>query len=233
MVISSQKKALLEKGKMDLEGLIRDTPGSVVTSMLKSSNKKDTERILTAAGELTDSQVKSITDDKEIDNDLRNKFFGARSAQVVETLKKREGKATLAEVIGKADGADLKAIGFDKAYENAVNLTAKQIEDWKELTPTQKERLKSKRKNDLEGIFKSDPINGPKEIFEKRVTNDTERSKLSKDILTHPQSAQYMNKNVLTKILDNNKIDAASRADIKKYVLAWYEPGGPGASCST
>jgi hypothetical protein len=98
-------------------------------------------------------------------------------------------------------------------------LSAKQIEDWKDLTVTEKDLLKQKRKDSLSTEF--DSGNAAGRLF-KRISNDTERAKLPDTILTHADAAQYLNTNVLAKIVDNDSINETHRRQIKQNVMDYH-----------
>ncbi len=202
-----------------LERALQETHPSVIADMAKGS---DLELIKNVSGELTDAQWKAIQDEKEIDVETKKSLNEPRAAQIIERLGRihaSDTKATLDKTIHKADASELKAIGLTGVLPYAEYLTSKQIDDWKDLTTTEKGELKAQRKAGLIKTFKSE--DGAKKIFE-RFTSDTERSKLPDSILNDKKSINYLNKNVLTKIVDNDGITDETRSQIKSKILEYY-----------
>lgn len=125
--------------------------------------------------------------------------------------------------IGKADASDLEALDFNTLLQHAGHLSSKQIDDMKGLTPTAKKTLKDARNTALIEEFRGGPsatqaTMSSANAFFRRVTSDAERAKLPVEILTDKEAAQNLNANVLTKILDNDSIDAQARTRIKNNV---------------
>ena len=213
-----------------MERAVKDASSAQILEMFKD----DKDKINSIAGELSDSQVKAIMEDKEIDDATKGKFAQARSTKIQERLTNPAtagaARANIADVIGKADSSELSALGFETAKTNAGKLSAKQIEDWKDLTTTEKTQLKNARKDQLWAEFSTPGptgVPGPKRLFD-RIKNDEERSKLPDEILKNALSAEFLNTNVLTKIVDNPGISDADRATIKGHVMAKYPPIAPG-----
>jgi len=212
--------------RIAMEKAVRNASSGQILEMVKDSDDK--KKIISAAGELSDGQFKAIMDDKEIDDVTKKAIGQARGTQVEARLIAAGVTATnatpaIADIIGKADISELNALGFDKAFANAGKLSAKQIDDWKDLTPTEKTQIKTERKNQLETEFGVNGANAAA-LFT-RIKSDEERSKLPDSILKDAAAAQYLNTNVLTKIVDNNGISDMDRQTIKAAVLAQYPVG--------
>lgn len=216
----------------DKERAIADAPNTQLLEMLKSEEGKG--YILANAGKLSTSQYEALDKSDEIDDSFRTQMGQNRGDQISERLMTNNGttpRASIEEVIGKADVSDLKAIGFGKALIHAGKLSAKQIEDWKDLTPSEKNQIKDARKAQLKNEFgfdqASQTVTGAHAaaLF-KRINTDDERSKLSVDILGHVKSAEYLNTNVLTKIVDNPGITDTDRTAIKTIVMNYHNAAG-------
>ena len=139
-------------------------------------DESSSELIVNNAGMLSKSQYEAIVKSDEVTDEFRKKLAQKRGEQIKERLiadNKKKDTDTLAEVIGKADTSELEALGFEEVKKVAGKLSAKQIDDWKDLTPTEKNQLKAERKTQLIDEFKQDS-----EKFFERVNNDEERSKL-------------------------------------------------------
>ena len=202
------------------ERAIADASSPQLLEMIKEDEGKDL--IMENAGRLSKSQYEAIVKSEDIDDEFRKKLAQRRGEQITQRLiednRNKDGSETkLEHVIGKADTSELEAIGFEKVKTVAGKLSARQIDDWKDLTPTEKNQLKGERKRQLDAEFKENPG----KLFE-RITSDEERSKLPDSILTDEKAIPYLNTNVLTKIVDNNSITAGQRAEIKERVLNHY-----------
>lgn len=236
--IENFKRKPTEENRQAMERALRDAPTSQIVEMAKSSS--DRALLESVAGNLSDSQWKAISDDKEISDKIKSNLGGKRGAGVAENLKRvHKDKAKdaaapggiralsavpLSEVIHKADASELKAIGLKDAVANAEYLSDKQISDWKDLTPSEKAELKGARKEQLVKKYKE---SGGSSVIFKRFENDTERSKLPKEILTDAGATLYMNKNVLSKMVDNDTLGESDRATIKNNILTRYPAGSP------
>jgi hypothetical protein len=226
--------------KIDMERAVLDASNATVLEMIKG---KDKAQIMAVAGILSDSQAKAIAEDKEIDETVKKAFSDARASQVETRLTQKVGQvgelqadgtpvidpatgqpkmraATTADAVAKADVSELKTIGFETVLKNAGFVSAKQIEDWKDLTPTEKDLLKGERKKALIQDFQS----GAGRFF-KRIENDSERAKLPKEILTDANTVSYLNTNVLSKIVDNESITETERNLIKQNILSSFPQG--------
>lgn len=224
------------------EKAMRDASSAQLIEMIEHHQEKD---IINNAGLLSDSQFKAITDSDKVDDATKAKIASERSTQTAKRVKLNNEKqkkdaagnlmydangdpivTDLPDVIGKADSSELKAIGFDKMLENngelAGKLSAKQIEDWKDLTPSEKQHIKKVRKDALTAEFNNGA--GAKLLFE-RIANDVEISKLSVDeILANKDSVVHLNQNILSKIVENVD-DATERKKIKDTIVTHYTPG--------
>ena len=153
--------------------------------------------------------------------DARAKLFMKRHNVDQETTTGGVTTSSGAGKIGKADAKELESMDFNVLLKHANHLSMKQIDDMKDLTPTAKSSLKDARKALLIAEFK--PVGGVStptsaSAFFARITNDTEISKLPAEILTDAEAAQHFNANILTKIIDNDSINAADRTKIKSNV---------------
>jgi hypothetical protein len=197
------------------ERALADASNAQILEMLKEDDSK--KLLMENAGKLSTSQFDAVVKSEDIDDKYRGDLGAQRAKQIGDRLRQNpDGGEPLdmASVIGKADIADLKALGFETAVKHAGMLSAKQIEDWKDLTPSEKGQIKAARKKQIGDEFKTDPD----KLF-KRISSDEERSKLSDDILTDEKAAPHLNNNVLTKIVDNNGITQAQRSLIKGNVI--------------
>ncbi|QQR64715.1 type IV secretion system protein [Candidatus Kaiserbacteria bacterium] len=172
---------------------------------------------------------------EDLDDGKKEELRGQRSTAVQNRLiaaedRKRKASATpsapavaatIQDVIGKADGKDLDAMGFDTVLSHAGQLSTKQVDDMS-LTPTAKTRLKDARKAALIAEFNTGGAGaGAGDLF-KRITSETERAKLPGEILKDSGAAPYLTQQVLTKMLDNESVLASDRAAIKTNVeTAW------------
>lgn len=209
-----------EDNRKAMERQVKDAPTSHIVEMAKSS--KDRKFVEAVAGELTESQWKAITDDKEINDKIKKDLGGKRGSQVEERLLRINEKDKLEEAIHKADISELKSLGLDKVLPFAEFMTSKQIEDWKDLTPTEKSQIKKARKTQLEARFLE--AGGASTVFN-RFKSDTERSKLPTEILTSGAATLYLNKNVLTKIVDNDGISDDDRTVIREKIEMRFPAG--------
>jgi hypothetical protein len=202
------------------ERAIADASNAQLLEMLKDDGGQ--KLIKENAGKLSTSQFEAVVKSEDITDSYRTELGATRGEQIATRLRTdAQGNVVgLGEVISKADVSELKALGFTTAYDNAGKLSAKQIEDWKDLTPTEKTQLKAKRKSDLETEF--DLGTGAPALFT-RIKNDEERSKLPDSILTHPAAAIHLNTNVLAKIIDNGGINEDHRKTIRENVLNHHQ----------
>ena len=214
------KQAILDASTdIDRETAVAKADGGTIIEMLKTDTGQNA--LYTNAGSISDDKMKEIMKSDDVAPEVKKKLTENRKSQVSSNLieEHHEGGAaaggTIEDVIHKASTSELKTIGFDTAYENAAILSAKQIEDWKDLTSSQERHLKKKRNDDLVAAF-NEP-RGADTIFN-QFKKDTERSKLPKDILTSPNSVKYLNKNVLTKIVDNDGIEDTDRTTIRRNI---------------
>ena len=157
---------------------------------------------------------------KVIDAANNNPLFGANIllSHGGTTSTDKDGYFTVD--CSKASVITISFIGYETVSKHAGILSAKQIEDWKDLTPSEKTELKAKRKSALISEFGIDGVNAEK-LF-KRISSDEERSKLPDVILKDIASAEYLNTNVLSKIVDNPGITADDRKIIKEKILEYY-----------
>lgn len=227
-----------------MERAVIDASNSHLLEIMKDGDK---QQIMAVAGTLSESQAKAIMEDKEIDDATKAAFAGKRSEQIAKRLMEAnqaqqtdpttnqptvdaDGKpimraGTMEEVISKADSSELKAIGYAEMMKDngrlASKLSSKQIDDWKDLTPSEKQQLKSSRKEGLKNEFNAHVNTGTTEKFFKRIGNDTEISKLPVDILSSPDAAKHLNKNILSKMVDNIE-NTDDRQKIKTAILDHY-----------
>ncbi len=236
--IHNIEHALAGPDQIAKEKAMRDASSAQLIEMIHHGQEK---AIIENAGLLSDSQTKALMEDKGVDDALRTKLGQARGEQIAKRLIKdnqthqKDAAGNLMydaagepimggmpEVISKADTSELKAMGFDEALKHAGKLTAKQIEDWKDLTRTERDKIKKERKSQLETEFNGGA--GAADLF-KRIRSDEEKSKLPDSILKDPHAAPYLNTNVLAKIVDNNGITDADRATIKANVMGPFGTG--------
>ncbi len=192
-------------------------------------------------GNLSSSQFDSVMKSKpeDLDDKKKENLRTVRATAVENRLIENENRkraagvapgapapaaATIEDVMGKADGKDLDALGYNTVYENAGVLTSKQIDDMSSLTPTSKARLKEKRSRDLIDLYHSAGSASARAVFDN--FKDVEAAKLPKEILVDPGAAEYLNVNILNKILDNDGLTAADRTTIKTNVQG-YHAGRP------
>ncbi len=239
-----------------MQRAIKDASSAQILEMMKDKDDKEQIMHMAVAGELSDSQVKAIMDEKDggIDDATKATLGATRGAAIATRLAANKGKvdatdalgnvildangnvekrdATIADAIDKADASELGSIGFEKVLPYAGKLTAKQIEDWKDLTPTEKTQLKAARKTALETAFGGiDPATGGTNAanFLKGIRSAEERSKLPDSILLHPLTAPHLDTNTLTKIVDNPGLGPTELADIKAKVMGAHPQPLPGA----
>jgi hypothetical protein len=214
------KQAILDATTdIDRETAVAKADGGTIIEMLKTETGRTA--LYNNAGSINDDKMKEIMKSDDVTPEVKKTLTENRKSQVSSNLVEEHhtgGAAaggTIEDVIHKASASELKTMGFDTAYENAALLSAKQIDDWKDLTPSQKRHLKKKRNDELITIF-----NGPRgaDTVFNQFKKDTERSKLPKDILTNPDSVQYLNKNVLTKIVDEDGIEDTDRTLIRQNI---------------
>jgi hypothetical protein len=216
------------------EKAVRDASSAQLIEMIHHGQE---ELIIKNAGLLSDSQAKALMEDKGVDDELRNKLASARGSQIAEQLIKRNISTTgggtttptMDGVISKADTSELKAIGYDELMRDdpthgilATKLTAKQIDDWKDLTATEKSEIKKVRNAALESDFGGiDPATGGTNAaaFIANIKNVEERSKLPVSILTHEKLAPHLDINTLTKMVDHPGLGAAELKAIKESVI--------------
>ncbi len=216
------------KATAELERVLRETHPTTITNTLKNDGDGAT-LISSIAGELTDSQLKAINDDKEIDVGTKSTIDSNRSTQTIERLgrmysENKSPTANLQNTIHKAAASELGAIGLEEVIKHAEYLSAKQIEDWKDLTPSEKANLKQAREAQLKETLATPA--GAETIYN-RFKSDIERSKLPKDILLSGASSLYLNKNVLTHIIDNPGMTGDDRAKIKELIKMRYPSDTP------
>ncbi|MFT7507136.1 MAG: hypothetical protein ACI92I_000275 [Acidimicrobiales bacterium] len=220
----SQQAIISASTPIERETAVAKAVGSDLVEMTKT--KEGRKALIANAGSISDDKMKEIMK-SDASPEIKDKLSKARKTQVSDNLVVEHGSgpgSTLEDVIHKADSSELKTIGFDVAHDNAARLTSKQIEDWKDLTPTQKRYLKKKRADDLVAVFNGHSGGSPSAIFN-QFKNDTERSKLPKDILTNSNSVQYLNKNILTKIVDDDGIEDTDRRLIRQNIEGAFPAG--------
>ncbi len=172
---------------------------------LEELDQKEREKIVDF---MTSSQFEGLQKSAELSDTDKSELSRARAGAV-------RGRVTAAGGIHKASGKDLDALDFDTdVVANAGILSSKQIDDMT-LTQSAKAHLKKARQDALTAEY--DGGTGAATLFG-RITNDAERAKLSPDILTDSNAAQYFTINTLTKILDNDDLTEAHRATIKANV---------------
>lgn len=231
----------IKAGGTDMERAVKDASSAQIVEMFKDDNDK----IISVAGNLTDSQVEAINKDDAIDDNEKNKLNEARGIAVGKRLvsnkgdddgnvddlkddgsvdidpatgKNKKRKATLDDGIGKASTSELQSLGFKTILKHAGKLSSKQIDDLK-LVPTEKKQLDDQRKIDHKKEFDKNPKG-----FFTRISNDTERSKLDISILNSKEAIPYLNTKVLAKIVsDNDGISNEQRKGIKQSVLSYHE----------
>lgn len=218
--ISNITAGLKSDDSIKRERAIADASNAQLSEMIKDDEGK--RLIMENADKLSKSQYEALIKSDDVTDEFRKKIAQKRGEQIEQRLitsnPNKDGSQTLLEdVIGKADTSELEAIGFEKVKTVAGKLSAKQVDDWKDLTPTEKNQLKAERKKQLENEFKANPD----KLFE-RITSDEERSKLPDSILTDENAIPHLNTNVLTKIVDNNGITQKHRAEIKERVLEYH-----------
>ncbi len=216
-----------DTAKMEMEQAMNSASTEQTLALLKK-HKGEAERSV-ILGNLSASQFDGLmkVDAEKLDDSEKNKLRQTRSTAVQQRLVDTENRkevaagraptATIASVIGKADAKDIDAIGFDEAYKHAGRLTSKQIDDMS-LSTTAKARLKDKRKADLITEFNTGGAGAGASTLFGRITSETERAKLPGDILKDYASARFLTQGVLTKMLDNDSVEATDRATIKGHV---------------
>lgn len=216
-----------DTAKMEMEQAMNSASTEQTLALLKK-HKGEAERSV-ILGNLSASQFDGLmkVDAEKLDDSEKNKLRQTRSTAVQQRLVDTENRkevaagraptATIASVIGKADAKDIDAIGFDEAYKHAGRLTSKQIDDMS-LSTTAKARLKDKRKADLITEFNTGGAGAGASTLFGRITSETERAKLPGDILKDSASAKFLTQGVLTKMLDNDSVEATDRATIKGHV---------------
>ncbi len=210
----AQQSVLNATTAIDRETAVAKADAPVLIEMLET--EKGRKVLYNNAGSVSDEKMKEIMKSDDVAPEVKKMMTEKKKAQVSENLiEEHKSGDAIGDVLNKASVSELKTIGFDTAHENASSLTSKQIEDWEDLTPTQKRSLKKKRSDDLISAFETPT--GPKAIFT-HFKNDTERSKLPKEILSNTDSVEYLNKNILTKLVDNDGIEDGDRRIIRKNI---------------
>lgn len=221
-----------EEARIAFEEAMSDASNSQIIDLLK----KDSSRVWTSeflpkiASKLTEAQFKAIMD-SDVPDALKNKIAGERSSQLENDLIERANRLRgendpeieqLSQIIHKLDAKELNALGYEKILKQDLEsfLTSKQIEDWKDLTPTQKDRLKQNRKEDL--VNRYDGSYASRQQMFEQISTAAERAKLPKEILTRKETAEFIDTNVLAKILDNDSLSTADLTKIKENVRAYY-----------
>jgi len=221
---TTQQEIINATTDIDRETAVAKADAPTLIEMTKTAAGR--KALHDSAGSLSDDKMKEIMKSDDVTPEIKESLSKARKNLVSTNLVEEHhtggvaAGGTIEDVIHKADASELKTIGFDTAYENAALLTSKQIEEWKDLTPSQKRQLKKKRDADLFTLFTSHPDH----LFN-QIKSDTERSKLSKEILTHSNATQYLNKNILTKIVDNDGIEDGDRRSIRTKIENLHAAG--------
>ncbi len=215
--------------KIAMERALADSSGEQVLSMAKSFKKGSAEYNAFVGG-LSSNQFENLMKTKveDLGDDKKKEFRDARADTVrtkynINPIDPATKSPTIHPgTIGKASAGDLDSLGFDVMKQHAGQLTAKQIEEMKGLTPTEKSVLKKSRETALTAELKphggtSTP--GSAQALLTRVGNDTEISKLPASILMDLEVAIKLGTNALSKIIDNDSITPAERAIIKTTIL--------------
>ena len=218
--MSDNERANYENQAIAMEEAVAGANTEQLINMLK--NTEGTPQYQHIVGAMSDSQTEAVLKkEEEFDDNKRQLLKSVRGTATQERLVASDPDAeSIEDVIHKANGKELDAIGFSTAYENAALLSTKQIDEMS-LTPTQKNKLQDKRKADLLEVFEESPDS----VFDH--FNETESAKLPKEILTDPRAASFLSTKILSKIPDNDKITREERQGIKQRVLALYEVGDP------
>lgn len=205
-----------------MEKAVADTNLSVITDIIKN-DKDGVDFVKTFAGELSESRIKALRDDKELNVDVMPALDTARSTQITERLGRlhaNSSSAKLGETIHKASVPELQAIGLEQVLPYAQFLTSQQIKDWKELTTTEKVNLKNARAEQLRKTF-ADGENA-KVIFD-RFKSDKERAQLPDFILNNKESAPYVSPRVLIEVFNNTDLESEVLSEIKNSLLSYYD----------
>lgn len=207
-------------------GMERSVAGASNPQMLELLNKfeEDSNEFKELVANMTSAQFDALMKLKEDELDDGKKFkLSEIRARAVEQrlIANTPGAVNISDVIGKADSKDLDALSDQTLEDNAEFLTSKQIDSMSRPTPTLKARLKDRRKNDL-NVLAGVP-GGMGTIFAR--FKEDEVAKLPNTILTNPAAAPFLNSNMLSKILDNDGVGPADRAQIKANVIAVHGPG--------
>lgn len=221
-----------DKARMKMEQAVAGASTEQMLALLDKHSEGSPEHTLIVAN-MSAGQFDNIMKSKpeDFDDKAKAKLGEARAKAVSDRLIETEKRKLTAglpagaaapvvnidDVIGKANGKDLEALGFDKVYEHAGLLTTKQLDDMGSLTPTAKARLSAKRNQDLIDAFTSAGVVSARATFEN--FKDNEAAKLPGKILTHADAAEHLNVNILNKILDNDSLTAAERTAIKTNVM--------------
>ena len=206
-----------EERKIKMEEALADLSGSQLVDIMKDGSKR--EILMDISGNLSSSQADAIFKSDDLTDDVKGKFGAARATSIENRLIETHGAgpgATISDVIPKASASELESVGYQTVLDNAGLLTSKQLDDFKNFTPTQITRIKADRKRDI--------INGGVMAAFDHFS-EQEFAKLPKEILTDPAALPLLSTNILSKIPDNDNLDASDRAALKASLLAAYPVG--------
>jgi hypothetical protein len=230
-----------DSARIAMEESLADASTEQLLDLLKKNEEGTPERTMIVAN-ITSNQFDGLMKAKSEDFDdakkekLRAERATAVEGRLINVAYAKKLAATPAgtappaaltlgdkDVISKADAKDLDALDFDTmVLPNAGLLSSKQIDDMS-LTPTAKARVKDKRTTELVKELKPAGLSTPGSataLFG-RITNDTERAKLPREILTDKHVARILTANVLNKILETDNLSQADRTIIKTEITTF------------